>query len=181
MKPEPPKTVTKRAAMTDLDFGRAGTPPECRCGRRYSPRSLLRTSEMPVDFGRQPTTIAPSCCPGGGIGRRAGFRYLWPKGRGSSSLLLGTIPDEAAAAASDEEGAVRACKMNIELHQGDLPADLDLGRCVAVDTETMGLNPLRDRLCLVQLSSGDGVSHLVRIPPTGAEGDARNLKALIGN
>ena len=42
------------------------------------------------------------------------------------------------------------------LHHGDLPADLDFGDLVAVDTETMGLDPARDRLCLVQLSSGDG-------------------------
>ncbi|MEM1164067.1 MAG: ribonuclease D, partial [Pseudomonadota bacterium] len=46
--------------------------------------------------------------------------------------------------------------MSITLHQGDLPDDLDLGPAVAIDTETMGLNPHRDRLCLVQLSSGDG-------------------------
>jgi ribonuclease D len=49
------------------------------------------------------------------------------------------------------------------LYEGDLPADLDLGRVVAVDTETMGLNPIRDRLCLVQLSAGDGSAHLVRL------------------
>ena len=54
--------------------------------------------------------------------------------------------------------------MNIRLHRGDLPSDLSLGPIVAVDTETMGLNPLRDRLCLVQLSSGDGNSELVQIP-----------------
>ena len=52
--------------------------------------------------------------------------------------------------------------MTIRLHRGDLP---DLSRyqgAVAIDTETMGLNPHRDRLCLVQLSAGDGVSHLVQ-------------------
>ena len=46
--------------------------------------------------------------------------------------------------------------MAVELHAGDLPASLRFGDTVAVDTETMGLNPLRDRLCLVQLSAGDG-------------------------
>lgn len=50
------------------------------------------------------------------------------------------------------------------LHQGDLPPGLDLGPLVAVDTETMGLNPVRDRLCLVQLSAGDGSSHVVQLP-----------------
>jgi ribonuclease D len=54
--------------------------------------------------------------------------------------------------------------MTIIVHKGDLPGDLDLGPVVAVDTETMGLNPIRDRLCMVQLSAGDGRCHLVRIP-----------------
>jgi ribonuclease D len=49
------------------------------------------------------------------------------------------------------------------LHQNDLPDDLDLGASVAIDCETMGLNPHRDRLCLVQLSAGDGDAHLVQI------------------
>lgn len=51
----------------------------------------------------------------------------------------------------------------IHVHQGDLPAGLDLGPVVAIDTEAMGLVPHRDRLCLVQLSSGDGDAHLVRV------------------
>ncbi len=54
--------------------------------------------------------------------------------------------------------------MAIKLHHGDLPDGLSLGPVVAVDTETMGLNPHRDRLCLVQLSAGDGNAHLVKIP-----------------
>jgi ribonuclease D len=49
------------------------------------------------------------------------------------------------------------------MHEGDLPDGLDLGPVVAIDTETMGLDPRRDRLCLVQLSAGDGDAHLVRI------------------
>ena len=49
------------------------------------------------------------------------------------------------------------------LYQNDLPDDLDLGQVVAIDCETMGLNPQRDRLCLVQLSGGDGNAHLVQI------------------
>ncbi len=65
------------------------------------------------------------------------------------------------------------------LHHGDLPADLDLGGLVAVDTETMGLDPARDRLCLVQLSSGDGSAHLVQLPK-GAY-DAPNLKRLLAD
>ena len=69
--------------------------------------------------------------------------------------------------------------MTITLHKGDLPANVDFGSSVAVDTETMGLNPKRDRLCLVQLSAGDGSAHIVQL----SEGnyDAPNLKVLMEN
>lgn len=53
--------------------------------------------------------------------------------------------------------------MTIHVHQNDLPDGLDLGSIVAIDSETMGLIPSRDRLCLVQLSAGDGDAHLVQI------------------
>ena len=53
--------------------------------------------------------------------------------------------------------------MQIEFHRGDLPSDIDFGDSVAVDTETLGLNPLRDRLCLVQLSAGDDSAHVVQL------------------
>ena len=49
------------------------------------------------------------------------------------------------------------------LYHGDLPDDLDLGPIVAIDCETMGLNPHRDRLCVIQMSSGDGNAHLVQV------------------
>ncbi|MCI4660537.1 MAG: ribonuclease D [Neomegalonema sp.] len=52
--------------------------------------------------------------------------------------------------------------MTVHLHVGDLPEGLDFGASVAIDTETMGLNPHRDRLCVAQFSAGDGVAHLVR-------------------
>jgi ribonuclease D len=65
------------------------------------------------------------------------------------------------------------------LHRGDLPDRLDLGSVVAIDSETMGLNPSRDRLCLVQLSAGDGDAHLVQILPDQRE--APNLKALLAD
>lgn len=73
--------------------------------------------------------------------------------------------------------------MNVDLHIGDLPANIDFGPSVAIDTETMGLNPLRDRLCLVQLSRGDGTAHLVRIPQKGQEGgqSTPNLARLLAN
>ena len=53
--------------------------------------------------------------------------------------------------------------MKIKYYENDLPESLDLGNIVAIDTETMGLNPARDRLCLVQLSNGNGTCHLVKI------------------
>jgi len=67
--------------------------------------------------------------------------------------------------------------MAIDVHKGDLPPGLDFGASVAVDTETLGLNPKRDRLCVVQLSGGDGNSHLVQFDRD--EFDAPNLSALL--
>ena len=68
-------------------------------------------------------------------------------------------------------------KSSITLHKNDLPAGLSFGPSVAVDTETLGLNVHRDRLCLVQLSSGDGSAHLVQFD--GSDYAAPNLKALL--
>lgn len=65
------------------------------------------------------------------------------------------------------------------LHIGDLPDDLDLGSSVAVDCETMGLNPHRDRLCVVQLSAGDGDAHLVQVAP--GQTRAPNLERLLAD
>jgi ribonuclease D len=70
----------------------------------------------------------------------------------------------------------------IHLHRHDLPDGLDFGPVIAVDTETMGLDPRRDRLCLVQLSSGDGAAHLVQLLPASLGGRADrapNLRALL--
>ena len=69
--------------------------------------------------------------------------------------------------------------MAIKLYKGDLPPGLDFGSSVAVDTETLGLVPRRDKLCLVQLSSGDGNAHLVQLDR--ANYDAPNLKALFSD
>jgi ribonuclease D len=69
--------------------------------------------------------------------------------------------------------------MAIKLYKGDLPPGLDFGTSVAVDTETLGLVPRRDKLCLVQLSSGDGNAHLVQVDRSSY--DAPNLKALFTN
>ncbi len=69
--------------------------------------------------------------------------------------------------------------MSITLHQNDLPEGLSFGRSVAVDCETMGLNLARDRLCLVQLSAGDGSAHLVQFP--GPRYEAPNLVRLLAD
>jgi ribonuclease D len=65
----------------------------------------------------------------------------------------------------------------IKLYKNDLPAGLTFGSSVAIDTETLGLRPHRDRLCVVQLSSGDGNAHLVQFD--GKDWSAPNLKALL--
>ena len=69
--------------------------------------------------------------------------------------------------------------MASHLYQNDLPAGLNLGPVVAIDTETMGLDPRRDRLCLVQLSSGDGNAHLVQI--ARGQKSAPNLEKLLAD
>ncbi len=69
--------------------------------------------------------------------------------------------------------------MTVFVHDGDLPDNLNLGDMVAVDSETMGLNPHRDRLCVVQLSSGDGNAHLVKFD--GRSYNAPNLKSLMAD
>ena len=74
---------------------------------------------------------------------------------------------------------LRSGPLRPQLHQGDLPSGLDFGDSVAVDTETMGLDLSRDRLCLIQLSAGDGKCHLVQF--RGGAYDAPNLAALLGD
>jgi ribonuclease D len=69
--------------------------------------------------------------------------------------------------------------MSIKLYKGDLPAGTDFGSAVAVDTETLGLLPRRDKLCVVQLSSGDGNAHIVQLDRSSY--DAPRLKALLTN
>jgi ribonuclease D len=67
----------------------------------------------------------------------------------------------------------------IHLHKNDLPANVDLGSLVAIDTETMGLNPARDRLCLVQMFGGSGDVHIVQFEPDNYA--APNLKKMLVN
>lgn len=69
--------------------------------------------------------------------------------------------------------------MKVELYHNDLPAGLTLGPVVAIDSETMGLNPARDRLCLIQMSSGDGVCHAVKFD--GKDYSAPNLKRMLSD
>ena len=67
----------------------------------------------------------------------------------------------------------------IKLHRNDLPAGLSFGDAVAVDTETLGLKPRRDRLCVVQLSAGDGTAHLVQLD--GKDWSAPRLAAVLAD
>jgi ribonuclease D len=69
--------------------------------------------------------------------------------------------------------------MTVHYHKGDLPADVDLGKLIAIDTETLGLSLVRDPLCVVQLSSGDGVAHVVQMDRSSY--DCPNLKALLAD
>ena len=69
--------------------------------------------------------------------------------------------------------------MAIHLHKNDLPEGVSFSGAIAVDTETLGLKPSRDRLCLVQLSAGDGEVHIVQLD--GENYDAPNLKVVLGD
>ena len=69
--------------------------------------------------------------------------------------------------------------MSIMFHKGDLPDDVTFSGSVAVDTETLGMKTLRDKLCLVQLSAGDGTAHIVQLDRETYE--APNLKKLLGD
>src|SRR5712691_5147526 len=98
------------------------------------------------------------------------FRQTFPNHCqiGVDQLLYGARP-----------GVEESMPMKIRLHQNDLPAGLELGPAVAIDTETLGLNPGRDRLCLVQLSSGDDSAHLVQFRRD--QYAAPNLKRLLAD
>ncbi len=91
-------------------------------------------------------------------------------------MRRGVAPQGPAAA-----GSARAlgAPPTIELHEGDLPEGLVFGPSLAVDTETMGLNPQRDRLCLAQLSAGDGICHAVQF--AAGQYAAPNLKQLLAD
>jgi ribonuclease D len=69
--------------------------------------------------------------------------------------------------------------MSIRFHKGDLPDDADFGDCVAIDTETLGLVPHRDRLCVVELSRGDGSADVVQIAP--GQTQAKNIEWLLAD
>src|ERR1700759_4751573 len=97
----------------------------------------------------------------------------------SINPALKTRSHTALSALRCEGREVRTDRMKIHLHKGDLPNGLDLGPLVAIDTETLGLNPNRDRLCLAQLSAGDGVCHAVQF--AADQYGATNLKKLLAD
>ena len=98
----------------------------------------------------------------------------------TAGYLECTIPEQQSAniARPDQTGTAGNSMTN-HLYRNDLPEDLDLGPVVAIDCETMGLNPHRDRLCVVQLSGGDGNAHLVQI--TKGQTSAPNLERLLND
>ena len=69
--------------------------------------------------------------------------------------------------------------MKIKLYNNDLPSSVKFAQSVAIDTETMGLNPLRDRLCLIQLSNGNGICHLVKLEVNASK--PKNLIKILSN
>ena len=95
--------------------------------------------------------------------------------------LLHPSPDPSRKGRGEDglEKENSLARIDITLHRGDLPDGLDLGKCVAIDTESMGLDWNRDRLCLVQLSAGDGKVHLVQLA-RGQYG-APNLKKMLAD
>jgi len=95
------------------------------------------------------------------------------------TAYVGLDPAAAALFARFVRPDSYVAKPEIHLHKGDLPAGLSLGKAIAIDSETMGLDLARDRLCLLQLSAGDGVCHLVQFAK--GDYDAPNLKALLSD
>ena len=143
-------------------------------GARPRRPARIPANRTPLTPPRRPISTAPSRhlaqvaelvdAPASGAGVRMG--------RGGSSPLLGTIPSAAAAAGACEGGRGET------IHRmGDLPDGLDLGPVVAIDCETMGLNPHRDRLCVVQLSAATATRTWCASPrtPTGAPNLERML------
>ena len=107
------------------------------------------------------------------------FMRKYPTGvRGCETT--GTAAQLTRSASRGKAAASRKGRdMTIHLHQNDLPEGLDLGATVAIDTETMGLDPRRDRLCLVQMSAGDGDAHLVQIAK--GQREAPRLTAMLAD
>ncbi len=106
-----------------------------------------------------------------------------PSRRGGRASRDRTIPRMSAATLL-LPGAKGARPAKVHLHREDLPEGLALGPLVAIDTETMGLEPRRDRLCLVQLAAGDGDAHLVQLIPRALGGrgmDCPNLRRLLAD
>ena len=95
----------------------------------------------------------------------------------SATASVATSPTRDYGAPTEKTGERNGmASTSYKLHHGDLPAGLTFKGSIAVDTETLGLRPQRDRLCLVQLSAGDGVAHLVQVAPPY---EAPRLKALL--
>src|SRR5258708_29074402 len=124
--------------------------------------------------------------PASGVDRAAPGAY--PSRRRSDRARVAELVDALDSGSSGRKAVevrvfsraptkIKETDMAIELHEGDLPDGVRFGAAVAVDTETMGLNPHRDRLCLVQMSGGGGDVHIVRLQK--GQYEAKNLKAML--
>ena len=101
-----------------------------------------------------------------------------PSGKGRAERAGGAV-DPGPCRVYPHCVLLSEARVTIYLYQGDLPEGLTLGPVVAIDTETMGLDPRRDRLCVVQLSAGDGHAHLVQI--ARGQTSAPNLERLLAD
>ena len=115
----------------------------------------------------------------GGSSPLLGTNFQRPGPQGAGPLAFKPGVDPLPRRVYPRQALSAEASLTIYLHKTDLPDGLDLGPIVAIDTETMGLDPRRDRLCVVQLSAGDGHAHLVQI----ARGQTRapNLERLLTN
>lgn len=91
------------------------------------------------------------------------FRAIPRQSVKAADSLLGHCTKGRKVLCHDQQHDEKAANVTNYLYKGDLPDDLDLGPVVAIDCETMGLNPHRDRLCVVQLSGGDGNAHMIQV------------------
>jgi ribonuclease D len=136
-----------------------------RCGRLLPPNLVSGPDHKSIALGRE-----------GKMARRREKVFLCqPRQRYERPAGAARIPAGDQVRTAQQRGM----RLSYSLHKDDLPAGLEFGPLLAIDTETLGLDPHRDRLCLMQLSSGDGTAHLVQFRQGRYE--APNLVALLSD